>query len=185
MGNKNPDEKDIKSYIREGWHFRSKTVKGRKYITRRKGQMERGIGPYNPELWDLITQLVSQVDTDEKHLIKTRPLSNKNSNERKVFTQSIVTDEYDTKWRKLLEQISMYRGIQMMMSCTHRDSEGYCSYWNWEKKPNFFQLLETLMGDESYKKKEILKNGNMVERWLMKSFHWSCTNCSAYQVILQ
>ena len=90
MGNKNPDEKDINSYIREGWHFRIKTVKGRKYITRRKGQMERGIGPYNPDLWGSITQLVSQVATDKKYLIKTRPLSNKNSNERKVCTSSFT-----------------------------------------------------------------------------------------------
>jgi hypothetical protein len=42
--------KEILGYIKEGWHFRIKTVKERRYITRRRGQQERSLGPYDEGL---------------------------------------------------------------------------------------------------------------------------------------
>ena len=38
-------------WIAEGWRFRVKTSRGRRYITRLKEGIERSLGPYDEELW--------------------------------------------------------------------------------------------------------------------------------------
>ena len=42
---------DLPALAQEGWKGRRKKVKGRDYISLRKGTREKGLGPYTDELW--------------------------------------------------------------------------------------------------------------------------------------
>ena len=43
---------DIDGLLRDGWTPRLKVVGGRRYVTLRKGNRKRSLGPYTPELWE-------------------------------------------------------------------------------------------------------------------------------------
>ena len=47
-------ESEIEGLIDEGWKPRIKTRKNRKYITLRKGNKEKSLGPFTEKLWDEI-----------------------------------------------------------------------------------------------------------------------------------
>ena len=47
-------ESEIEGLINEGWKIRIKTKKNRRYITVRKGNKERSLGPYTDELWNKV-----------------------------------------------------------------------------------------------------------------------------------
>ena len=179
MGKSSPHKKDLLGYIREGWYFRTKTVKGRRYITRRKGEKERGMGPFDPDLWAMINMLVQQTAEEEESVLEKGTV---NLPRRTTHLDSGAR-EFNMKFGRLFEHISMYRGIEMMQTCIHLDEEGYCTYWNWEKKPNFLGLLDELLGSECYEKRRISKKGLSVDRWMVKAFQWYCSSCPVYQTL--
>jgi len=154
LGNKGFDEEDVLGYVRDGWHFRVKSVKGRKYITRRKGQKERGVGPFDPDLWASINLFTPQSAEEETSLIQEESVLEKGINDLPKGTPDWfrASVEFEMKWRRLLKDISMHRGLEMVRTCMHLDDEGLCSYWSWENEPNFFGLLDELMGSGMYKK---------------------------------
>ena len=53
-------EEEISRYIDQGYYFRVKEVNGIKYITRRKGREEKGMGRYTEEVWSMIQRARSQ-----------------------------------------------------------------------------------------------------------------------------
>ena len=107
MGNENISDVEIRKWHSEGWRFYKRNKKGRVYITRRKGPInEYSLGPFNQELWDIITKVVNG----------EVPLVIKES-------ESIF---YHT--------INIYRLIHYTKNCLHIDNEGYCTYWQF--KPN-------------------------------------------------
>ena len=143
------------------------------------------MGLFDPEFWTSINLLASQTATKEKHLIKTMLSIDKNADviKNEGSTRNGAIEEYDKKWGRLLKQISMYRGVEMMMSCMHRDSDGFCAYWNWEKKPGFSDLMDKLLFKDLYSKKKIYLRGQETERWVVKAIHWYCWGCPAYHPI--
>ena len=48
---------EVAELAREGWRFRVKVVKGRRYITAMRGRRERSLGPYSEELLVLTRRL--------------------------------------------------------------------------------------------------------------------------------
>ena len=102
MGNGGPGRDDIRRYIRDGWRFRIKTVKGLRYITRRKGQKERSLGPFKPELWALIRRLTAQTAGTEVGAAR--------ASARQVIPQ------FTEKWRSIQEEISKIRGARAKLS---------------------------------------------------------------------
>jgi len=183
MGNREVDEETILGYMKQGWRFRIKVVKGRRYITRRKGQEERGFGPFDPYVWATIGQMREKMLDEEPRSIERGPRLDEGVGEssRVVPDRIRPVEDMESMWKRLDEAIAMDRGVQMMMSCMYRNDEGYCSYWNWENKPNFFGLLDDLVGGVIYKKKRITKNGLTVDRWLVWTMHWYCSRCSVYK----
>ena len=47
-------ESEIEGLVNEGWKPRIKNRKNRRYITLRRGNKERSLGPYTDELWDKV-----------------------------------------------------------------------------------------------------------------------------------
>ncbi len=48
---------DLLALAKEGWKARQKRVKGRNYISIRRGTQEKGLGPYNEALWSQLQDL--------------------------------------------------------------------------------------------------------------------------------
>jgi hypothetical protein len=62
VGNTLSNTKEIMEWAKNGWNFRVKTTKGKKYITRRKGQKEKSLGPFKPETWAIINKTISDLE---------------------------------------------------------------------------------------------------------------------------
>jgi hypothetical protein len=105
LGNSEPSDEDIRNWIKEGWKFREKKSKGRKYITRRMGaKTERSLGPFNQELWNRIESIRRESDEPPE---ETDPMS--------LF----------------YSLIELNRASLNSLECLNIDDEGYCTYWRW------------------------------------------------------
>lgn len=158
-------EDEIRRFVSDGWNFRTKTVKGHLYITRRKGQTERGVGPYEAKLWKLIMDLREQAKTGKYSLAVLEP-------EEATLTRA-RTQELD-------HRLSMDRGTTMMMSCLYKDREGHCVYWNWKEKPGFFKIVDDIAWIGLYVKKNISSEEEINEKWVFQASPWFCSKCTAY-----
>lgn len=163
-------EEEIAEYIRDGWTFRVKKVKGRKYITRRKGQKERGLGLFTPVNWKLISSLLEKTESKEEILEEDK-------------TNARAQRQIEGTLKKIDDQLQQERGAVMMKSCYYVDDALYCLYWNFEKKPAYFKTEEELFGSPStslYKRKKIIFGGKMSSRWVYRASPWFCSKCTAY-----
>ncbi|EMR74281.1 hypothetical protein MCGE09_00648, partial [Thaumarchaeota archaeon SCGC AB-539-E09] len=125
MSERKNREEDIKKYIFDGWNFRRKISKNREYITRRKGQVERSLGPYTDDLWSLILNLrLGQQDKKEQTEKKVLNIDQRDE----VRSKSKVGMEFEDR---IQERLHYNRTINMMTECLHTDSEDYCTYWTW------------------------------------------------------
>jgi len=117
------DEDEIKEWKKEGWKFRVKKVKGRQYITRRKGKHEKGLGRYNDKLWKLIQN--TKIEPSES--------------ERKLEAEKMVEDI-----------LKMIRVHHMSLNCS-RVVEGFCHFWKYDEEPGFFNIVDDRIGEGYYK----------------------------------
>ena len=58
MGKQGVSLESLIKYRDDGWKFTIKKVKGKKYITRKRKEEERSLGPYSEDLWNLISEIV-------------------------------------------------------------------------------------------------------------------------------
>jgi len=114
----------IREWKKEGWKFRVKKVKGIKYISRRKGKEERGLGRYSDELWRLIQN--TRIEPSEF--------------EQRREAEILVED--------LLKTVREYH---MSVNCYHI-VEGFCHFWRYDEKPGFFNIVDDRIGEGYYKK---------------------------------
>jgi hypothetical protein len=115
-------QEEIKRWKLEGWVFRVKKVNGNRYITRRKGNAEKGLGRFKEELWNVINQT------------PTEPSRLKLINEVYRAIESML--EYD-------------RTIYLQHSCSHIVDE-YCYFWKHRDK-QFLNFIDTQLGEGYYK----------------------------------
>jgi hypothetical protein len=116
-----PDE--IKEWKKEGWKFRVKQVKGKQYITRRKGKHERGLGRRNDKLWNLIQN--TKIEPSEL--------------ERRFEAERLIEG--------ILKGIRVYH---MSINCIHV-VEGFCHFWRYDEEPGFFNIVDNRIGEGYYK----------------------------------
>ena len=113
----------IKEWKRDGWRFRIKKVKGKKYISRRKGGDEKGLGRHDEGLWRLIQS--TKVEPSEWEL--------------RGKVEGVVEG--------LVKRIREYR---MSSSCVHI-VDGFCDYWRYDERLGFFKTVDARLGDGYYK----------------------------------
>ena len=56
---------DIDGLLRDGWTPRLKVVGGRRYVTLRKGNRERSLGPYTPKLWEEVKRRAQAIQRNK------------------------------------------------------------------------------------------------------------------------
>ncbi len=170
--------KEIQEFIEDGWNFRVKRTGGKSYITRRRGQKERSLGPYNQELWDLITELTNP--TTKTRIVPVKDIEKSEAGSERDEMVARVKELTG----KIDEGIMMYRGFHMMRNCLYNFDE-FCEYWSWEERPSFFDVVDDLWGPDSGKYSR--RMGSVVmgitERWMIRASIPYCGTCSAYKSI--
>ena len=58
MGKQGESLENLIKYRDDGWKFTIKNVSGKKYITSKRKEEERSLGPYRDDLWNLILEIV-------------------------------------------------------------------------------------------------------------------------------
>lgn len=151
-------EEDIRAFIREGWNFRVKPSRGRRYITRRRGQDEKSLGPYSDELWGTIERLREQ----RAHLPE--------------YVSEIMKVQ-ERALKDLDEHLSLERSVHMMINCVHKDEGGNCIFWTWSSKPNFYEYAEELFVGKDIR----LVGGRGSKKWVVRASTWFCKYCPAFR----
>jgi hypothetical protein len=112
----------IKEWKKEGWKFRVKEVKEKKYISRRKGTDEKGLGRYDDKLWRLIQN--TRIEPSELEL--------------RLEAEELVGG--------LLKTMRVYH---MSLNCIHV-VEGFCHFWKFDEEPGFFNIVDDRIGEGYY-----------------------------------
>ena len=113
----------IREWKRDGWKFRVKDVKGKRYISRRRGGEERGLGGYNEGLWRLIQS--TKVEPSKLEL----------------------RDEVERAVEDIVKRIREYH---MSSSCVHV-VDGFCDYWRIDERLGFFNIVDARLGEGYYR----------------------------------
>jgi hypothetical protein len=121
---------EIKNWKNDGWTFRIKTVKGNKYITRRKGKQEKGLGRFDEKLWKLIQQ---------------NSVLSKHIKERTEAQNSITAI------------VEIDRILKMSLDCSHIVDD-FCYFWKYAEQPSFFRIADNVSLSECYKKVDFGKS---------------------------
>lgn len=165
-------DEEISGYIDQGYYFRVKEVKGKKYITRRKGREEKSLGRYAEKVWLMILRAQNQID----EAISEKPTEtiSEQPDEKLIPDTRRILDQ-------LKEEISLSKALIMFTNCMHIE-EGLCTYWHWETRPGFFDTLDKFdsVPESSYELTDIVQEGRIEKRWTVKAQGLFCLNCPAY-----
>ena len=148
---------DVQQYIDEGYSFRVKTVKNRKYITARKGQMEKSLGPYTEEKWRTITRL------------KEEPEAEGEKPERKISQESPLDAEINA-----LKNIRM---LHKVMNCKHVGAGRVCTYWK-ISDPSLIKMARDDLSGHLYEVCESKKGGQVLH---FRAIALVCMDCLAFK----
>jgi len=113
----------IAEWKREGWSFRVKEVKGKRYISRRMQGDERGLGRYNEGLWRMIKG--TRVEPSESEL--------------RAEVEGVVEG-----------LVKVIREQCMSSSCVYV-VDGFCDYWRYGEKMGFFNVVDVRLGEGYYR----------------------------------
>jgi hypothetical protein len=158
VGNNEISEDDIINWLNEGWRFRSKRSKGRYYITRRKKNKEKSLGPYNQELWNTIQRL----------------------NLRAGFKKTITNDNFQIQLNKYDELKIIEKTRYNLLSCLFRDDENHCRYYTYENKREGMNKLDEMDMSEFYDFIDIDVNGKREKKYVYYATSSYCKNCSTF-----
>jgi hypothetical protein len=164
MGKKVPTKQRLQTLIENGWRFRVKTVKKRRYITMRKRQMERSLGPYDEDLWKRIQS------------IKKRQI-----NQRELSTQE--SEDIERAWRREISRsreryhmlLKFERSRVISTSCRHI-VDRFCHFWIWQDEPSFLKDMKKAYNPDAMLVNK-LDNGKLV----LRADPLYCSGCPAYE----
>ena len=151
MGRVSRDE--IIEWKRDGWSFRVKEVKGKRYITRRKGGKERSLGRFDDGLWSMIES--SSLSVQEI------VAQSKQGQDTEVLVERILLD---------------LRSYDMSRSCDHI-VDGFCHYWRYGEIPGFFMIVDRSISEGLYAQ---IEPRNREPFWVFKALPFYCKNCPSY-----
>ncbi len=156
MGKTGLTEKELSEFLEKGWSFRVKKSGNRHYITRRKGQVERSLGPYYEALWDMIIKMQTR---------KKKP-------NVRVSASQIMLSDFD-------KHLKMERGAHYMMTCLFTE-DGFCTFYRYKDKPESFKIEDKIYTEGLSKIKELTVNGKTEQVWVHRANIPFCAECSAY-----
>ena len=168
IGKKGVDPDEVASLIGEGWSFRIKVVKGRRYVTARRGRSERSLGPYSEELWTHIQRL-------RKEGTEARSVS---SPEADVIGLSDAGKLELMTLDRIHHRIQIERGAHMTVHCLFKGGDGYCEYWVWDNELRFMDEVRRHFGEDTFRR--VYDEASGTEKWVMRAIGFTCKGCPAF-----
>jgi ribosomal protein L34 len=165
-GKKRISADELKRLRNDGWRFRTKTAKGKRYISARKGKDEQGLGPFSEELWGEIQNLTDLYGG----LKEGASIKEKTSNEERENLRTLGT--------VIKERLRVRRGAHMARCCLFKDGENYCEYWLWDKEPQDYSIITNIYGENMFRVSGDEAAGS--RRWAIKAFSLTCAGCPAF-----
>jgi len=171
VGKKRVDPDEVASLIGEGWSFRIKVVKGRRYVTARRGRSERSLGPYSEELWTHIQRLRKE-DTRARSVASPEAdVSGLSARAHAGELELMILD-------RIHDRIQSYRGAHMTAYCLFKGGDGYCEYWVWSSELPFMDEVRRHFGEDTFRK--VYDEASGTERWVMRAIGFTCKDCPAF-----
>ncbi|OGD59323.1 hypothetical protein A3K78_08375 [Candidatus Bathyarchaeota archaeon RBG_13_52_12] len=165
-GKKRISADELTSLMNDGWRFRIKTVKGKRYISARKKGDEKGISPFSEEVWGEIQNLTDR-DGGLKEVasIKEKPPDEGQEN-------------LSLHIRRINEYLRTSRGSYMALHCLFKDNENYCEYWQWSRDPPLYSYITKIWGENMFRVSGDEASGSKL--WALKAFPYMCAGCPAF-----
>ena len=178
-----PWETQVHEYYRAGWRFRVKTSKGKRYITRRKGQTEKGMGRFTNERWGVIERLKDEHPRTDNHAQKKVAAANRTpatsgASEPGMMPLGLSRREYLLE--KIDDHIALKRGTSKMVECRYVVNH-YCSYWTWSSRPLFFDDVDECFSPGMYTRMGIREGERVEEKWVFRASPRYCSLCSFFK----
>ena len=158
---------ELTSLRNAGWHFRIKTVKGKRYISARKGKDEKGVAPFSDELWGEIQNLTKL----NGGLKEGASIKEKTSNEEHKNLRELV--------RMIHEELRLSRSAHMARFCLFKDRENFCEYWQWSEEPRAYSLFTKLLGENIFR--VVRDEATGLRRWAIRASEFTCAGCPAFR----
>jgi hypothetical protein len=169
VGKKRVDPDEVAGLVGEGWSFRIKVVKGRRYITVRRGRSERSLGPYSEELWTHIQRLREE-DTRARSVSSPEADVSGLGDVGKLDLLVILDRVHD--------KIQSDRGAHMPFQCLFRGGDGYCEYWVWSNELPFMDEVRRHFGEDTFRR--VYDEASGTERWVTRAIGFTCKGCPAF-----
>lgn len=146
---------DVEQLYRDGWRFRVKTSKGKKYVSARRSGDEKGLGVFTQELWNRIEKLSAEGRNNTRE-IKSNLADNFDSDGSKHGEKqynitpgpSIIhpfSGENMFQKREIecvLFELKYERARVKMRDCEH-SFNGFCQFWKFiENNKNIDSIYE-------------------------------------------
>lgn len=134
MGKTKTSWETIEKVLAEGYKVRIKNIKGKKYITARKGDDEKGLGPFDEETWANIQKRQKEDLAKER---KDEKIDNTTLYTISLISAEIVPTPIEAKFSKIeiedaLFEIKLERAKIKGRDCKYRMLES-CKYWEFSK----------------------------------------------------
>ena len=154
---------EVEKLIAEGWSFRVKKVKERKYISARKGKYEKGLGAHSEENWALINRLLRK-GRIEAGVPAYEPFKvNDSSRPKGVMLFNEVREWFSAK-----------RTGHKMSTCIFKGNDDFCTYWQWFVEPPI------IVQDPSYPiRRKGTSNGDLGV-WYLRATEYVCWDCPVF-----
>jgi len=159
----------IKNLFSGGYYFRKKNVKGRVYITARKGSKEKSLGAFKEGNWEYIRKLTG---------IKESSTESKQGHKRELKSWDLVRRELE-EVRGELQNIFLMHKIS---DCIYRGEDGYCKCWRFLDQPSralesFLEKIRRFFGEDVIVKVE---EADGSKYWVFKAIGLTCRDCVAF-----
>lgn len=172
---------DIGKLLREGWSIRVKTVKGRDYLSARKGNDEKGLGPLTEEVRKYLEELYHPSDKSEN-------TGAADPEPKKSYDVTLTTPQPEAYYKESRFQESELGGVLLdikferarvkAVDCEHSFS-GLCHYWRFMKGSERLQAIYGRFNAKIYKFGVIPKSGDSRDVYCVTEL--LCLDCDRYE----
>lgn len=187
-------ESEIEGLINEGWKPRIKKKKNRRYITLRKGNKEKSLGPYTDELWEKVKPIdpwatPSQLSKLEKRIINIEKKQRRQTTDFNAVIFNRVKQLEESRrgantsfdalllnFEKMQDELLLSASYRILdtTACKHMDKNGVCNHW-------FYTCSADRTPENLRPMKKDEYQGKTIYRIRVREHPLVCSACPSYE----
>jgi len=167
------DLNEAETLLKAGWIPRIKTVKGRNYITLRKGVNERSLGPYEKEYWSELSKLSGA--KQKPHIEEIEELKDAMAKTNNTIAElRAELEKLKAEKTPNTSHIQDWKASNCSLAETYMEKETFCSKYSWDEEPH--ELIK-LYPNVTFKRSAI-KAGDEQQKWRFTPHSDICAPCN-------